>query len=154
MKLANKETRNLMQNKDNTIKIIFFYLSCWVFKWSIVLGKSLNPHVLIACIYAKLGCWGISFYFTGIILEKIWTMKTSYLIVKPLKGGVVNRLPFSLICSFEGQVYARVCICCFSLWLGSFPGVSSGNIDGGEGGESEDNCFLPTIHPEQRSLKS
>lgn len=117
-----------MQNKDSSIKIKLFYLSCWVFKCSIVLGKLLIPRILRACIYANFGWCRISLYFVGIILEKIsskyktrfWTevalqrtdtslyrtKKTSYLTVIALQG-VVNRLSFPPICS-GWRVHARV----------------------------------------------
>lgn len=131
------------------------------------LGKivtSLDLQCLRSC---KINWCGISLYFTGLALGKIsskhmlrlWTeadlqrnpahtrlhiKKASYLIVIPVQGGVMNKLSFPPICSFRWRVYAQACICCSSLGLGSFGG-GQWEYWYGEGGKSEDNCFLLTI---------
>lgn len=77
----------------------------------------------------------------------------------PLQGGV-NRLFFPPICFAGWHVHACVYVSVvpLGLWLGSFPGVSLENVGGGEGrrtggGQAEDNCFLPIIHPESKSFE-
>lgn len=113
-------------------------------------AKSSNPHCLHLCKTGLLRNFILLYWnYIGENMHKENILFNCYSFERRCREQI-----FLLTHLFFGGVGARVCLSCFSLWLGSFPGVSSGNIDGGERGKSEDNCFLPTIHPEQRSLKS